>query len=400
MTQIARTVTKSAQVAAEPALAPRGWSAKLFKLFWILALFFLLMNFGRFFGFGNLNALEKSLFLVSGLFLLIASPVNKVSIAGCCLVLTSVLIFGAATSFSAFSWGRVGMAIAALFSLLIFFIVSPSNRDRMLILRSIALATPIIILLSLLLTFLFGAPLYMVDHTGASRLGGIAGPAFLAAAAYSSAVASAQMFAVTRLKRYFVLVFACVFVSFLSGTRMPSLVAAASAFSVLFFAMRGSVLRGAFIVLGLTAVIAFLFSFGDQLLMRLETSTASGRNLLWNAALQWVDKYPWHGVGFGHHSLILPAEVSAKTRTIAIHNEYIRLAAELGYIGAGLAFAGLFLTFFGAMTRKEFADTFLAVWIIGLFFLYGYSDNIFSVTYCLFGPLAFAIGSGLKTKLT
>jgi hypothetical protein len=236
----------------------------------------------------------------------------------------------------------------------------------------------------------------MVDHTGASRLGGIAGPAFLAAAAYSSSIAAAQMFAFTRKSRYFLLAFGCVFVSFLSGTRMPSLVAATSAFSVLFFAMRGSVPRIAFTVLGLTAVAAFLFLFGDQLLMRLETSTASGRNLLWNVALQWVDRYPWNGVGFGHHSLLLPVEVTTKTRTIAIHNEYIRLAAELGYIGTGLAFVGLFLTFFGAVVRNRLTDSLLAVWIIGLFFLYGYSDNIFTVTYCLFGPLAFAIGSGLQ----
>ena len=376
-------------------ISQRGFTAKIFKLFWIMAIFLLYMNIGRFFGLGNLNPMEKGLFLISGILLLINSKTNKLSLIGTFIIVASILYFGSLTSFHDFSWMRVLMATLALLSLLIFFIASPNEQDRILILRTIVLATPLIIIYSLLLYATIGTPMYMIDHTGATRLGGTAGPAFLAAASYASSIASAQMYSFTRKKKYFLLVFFCIFVSFLSGSRMPSLVAAVSAFSVLFFAMRGSLSRITFTILGLTAVIAFLFIFGDQLINRIQSSSASGRNLLWNAALRWVDYYPWHGVGFGHHTLLLPAEVLQKTRTIAVHNEYIRLTAELGYIGAAFAFFGIFLTLFGAVIRNGIADTFITILVIGLFFLYSYSDNTLTLTYCLFGPLAYAIGSGL-----
>jgi O-antigen ligase len=375
----------------------RGMVSKLFRRFWILAIAILILNLGGLFGLGNLNALEKAVFLLAGGFLFLGSPPNRVSIAGMAVIIVSIVGFGLASTFFAFSWGRVFSAIAGLFAITIFFLVSPSAQDRVLILRSIAWAVPVILIYGMVLHLVFGTPLFMQDHTGASRLGGGATiPAYLAAAAYGSAVAAAQMFAFTRRPGYFLLVFLCVFVCFLSGTRMPSLVAAASSFAVLFFALRGGAARTAFVVLGLIATAAFLLTVGDQLLIRLTSQSTSSRTQLWDAVLQWADYYPWRGVGFGHQIMLVPPEMIRLTRTVAAHNEYVRLAAELGYLGAGLFVIGLFMAFYGAVIRQGKADTFLALVIIGLYFMYAYSDNVLSVTYCLFGPLAYAIGSGLR----
>ena len=399
MTHATHFSIESPQAAISSGPARRGLVSKLFKPFWVLAITILILNLGGLFGLGKLNALEKALFLFAGILLFLGSPTNRASIAGMTIVFVSIVGFGLASTFYAFSWGRVFTALAGLVSILIFFCVSPSHQNRVLILRSIALATPMILMYGLILHLLFGAPLFVKDHTGASRLGGAATiPAFLAAAAYASSIAAAQMFSFTNKRGYFLLVFFCIFVCFLSGTRMPSLVAAASSFAVLFFALRNGVSRMALVVLGLTAAVAFLFTFGDQLLIRLTSQSTSSRETLWNAVLRWADYYPWSGVGFGHQIMLIPARMIRVTGTIAAHNEYVRLAAELGYLGAGFVLIGLFLTLFGSVIRRGHTDTFLALVVIGLYFLYGYSDNVLSVTYCLFGPLAYAIGSGLTAN--
>jgi O-antigen ligase len=373
-------------------------SSRLFHMSWTFAFLLLIVNLGGLYGLGNVNALEKSAFLASAAILLFRCPINRLSLFGTSLFVCTVVVLGAATNFAEFSWLRVTMALLGLLSILSFFLTRPNEQDRLLIVRWIALATPAILIYGLLLHFLFGLPILMKDHTGAERLGGATIPAFLAAAAYASSIAAAQLFAISRKPRYLVLVFFCIFICFLSGTRMPSLVSAASSVAILFFCLRSGVSRIALVVIGLTILAGFVFTVGDQLLVRLTSQSNSSRDLLWNSILYWADAYPWRGIGFGHQIVVMPRDVIRVARTVAAHNEYIRLAAELGYPGAAIAVFSLFLAFWGAVVRRGPTDVVLALTVIGLFFLYSYTDNTLSVTYCLFGPLAFAMGSGITAS--
>lgn len=367
-----------------------------FKLFWLGGITLLMLNLGWTFKLGNINNVEKAVFLITSLILLAKSPLNKTSVIGYGFIAFSILFFGALTEFSEYSWSRLGLAFTALFSLLNFFIVRPSDEDRLLILRTLAFIAPLLVLYGIGLAIAGIKPLYMKDHTGAMRMGGATYPAFLAAAAYCSAIAAASLFMCTRKPFYIALVFACLFISILSGSRMPSLCAALSSFAILFVALKSWSARAGFVMAGLLIMGIFLITLGDQILLRFMSHSSSGRDLLWGALQEWIHYYPWFGVGFGHHHLLIPAYVTQITGTIAPHNEYIRLSAELGYPGATLFILGIvFLYFFSATTRHS-ADFFMAFVVTATHLLYAYSDNVFFLTYCYFGPLAYALGSGLK----
>lgn len=372
------------------------WENQWFKLFWLGGIALLMLNLGWTFKLGNINNVEKAVFLIASLILLFKSPLNKISLIGYGFIAFSILFFGALTEFSEYSWSRLGLAFTALLSLLNFFIVRPSDEDRLLILRTLAFIAPLLVLYSIGLSVAGIKPLYMKDHTGAMRMGGATYPAFLAAAAYCSAIAAASLFMCTRKPFYIVLVFACLFISILSGSRMPSLCAALSSFAILFVALKSWSTRAGFVMTGLLIMGIFLITLGDQILLRFMSHSSSGRDLLWGALQEWIHYYPWFGVGFGHHHLLIPAYVTQITGTIAPHNEYIRLSAELGYPGASLFILGIVFLYFFSATNRHSADFFMAFVVTATHLLYAYSDNVFFLTYCYFGPLAYALGSGLK----
>lgn len=367
-----------------------------FKIFWLSGIFLLISNLGWTFNLGNINNIEKALFLITSLILIFKSQLNKASTIGYAIIVFSILFFGALTEFSEYSWSRLGLAFTALISILNFFIVRPSDHDRLLIVRTLAFIAPILVIYGIVL-FLTGIkPLHMKDHTGATRLSGAAVPAFIAAAAYCSSIASASLFMCARKPFYIVLVFVCLFISILSGSRMPTLCAAISAFSILLISLKNWSARAGFALTGLMVVGIFLITLGDQILLRFMSHSSSGRDILWAALQEWINYYPWYGVGFGHHQLLIPDHVTKITGTVAPHNEYIRLSAELGYPGAVLFLFGIVVLFFFASTNRRLEDTIMALIVTAAHLLYAYSDNVFFLSYCYFGPLAYALCSGLK----
>ncbi len=367
----------------------------LFKITWLIGLLALLLDLGRNLNLGNVNNIEKSLFLIASLIFVYKNPINKLVLVGYGLVGFSIFFFAALTQFSEFSWGRVSLAYAALISLLNFFLARPSQEDRTLILHSIVCAAPFIVLYGVVLFVVLGKPLHMKDHTGAVRLGGASIPAFLAAAAYCSSIAAASLFMCTRKPLYIALVFICLFISIMSGSRMPTVCAAISSFTILFAAIKNWSTRAGFAILGLSVMAVFLLTLGDQILLRFMSHSSSGRESLWAALIQWINYFPWFGVGFGHHQLLIPSYVTQMTGTVAPHNEYIRLSAELGYPGAGLFILGIILLFFFATTHKKATDIWITLVVISVHLMYCYSDNVFFMSYCFFGPMAYAMSSGL-----
>jgi O-antigen ligase len=75
-------------------------------------------------------------------------------------------------------------------------------------------------------------------------------------------------------------------------------------------------------------------ALGGALLARFVSNSLSGRELIWASLRDVADAYPVFGIGLGHQILVVPAQVTKITTTIAAHDEYLRLSVELGYVGA------------------------------------------------------------------
>ncbi|SNS14565.1 O-Antigen ligase [Noviherbaspirillum humi] len=364
-----------------------------FRLFWGIGLLALVLNLGQVFNLGNINAIEKLLLLIAALAYLRHKPIAPAAAWGVALILLAVLVPGALTSFPAFTWERVLLALLALLALLGFLLAPPTPSERSLMLVSIAWLPALVLGYGLLLNVSIGRPLFMVDHTGSTRLGGATFPAFLAAACYASAIASALLYAQRRHPLYLMLAASSLAVCTLSGTRMPTACATASTALILLFAMRHAGARLALMAGGLLIGSVFLLTAGDQILRRIQSGSSSGRDQIWSALARWSDLYPYTGIGFGGHSFVIPYAISRQTSTSAAHNEYLRLLVELGYPGEAVFLAGLLLIFVAALRAPGAAGRCCCLAVLALYFLYAATDNVLYLSYTLFIPLALSLGS-------
>lgn len=365
-----------------------------FTLAWSLALTMLILNLGQVLGLGNINALEKIVFLGAAVLYLRGKRFDPVAAAGITLVLAGVMLPGFLTPFAAFSWIRALFALVALLALTAFFLAGATPAQRRLILASVACTPLALLAYGLLLALLFGRPLFMRDHTGALRLGGATIPAFLAAAAYAGTVAACFLYAQTNRLRWVMAAAVALALCTLSGTRMPSACAAASAAIILLASLRNAGARIALLAAGAIVSSGFLLTAGNQIVVRILSGSSSGREKLWDTLGPWIERHPLSGVGFGHHGLLIPEHVLQHTKSAAAHNEYLRLLAELGYPGAALFLLGLVLLFLGRglLTRARLP---IATLLLGVFFLYASTDNVFYLSYALFVPLCISLGMPL-----
>lgn len=356
----------------------RHW--RRFRTFWLLGFFFLVVNFSVLLHLGNLNAVEKFLLLLAGASYLRSKPFDRVSLALVGGIVAVTFTCALATRFPLFSWGRYASAVIALLSLLSFLCAWPTERERALMLKTLAWVPLAIVLLGGVYEL---ADIYHItvnDHVGARRLQGTTVPAFLAAAGFAGSVAAAFLTTVFD-RRYIALTAINLVIIFLTASRMPSAAAMAAVVVILLSGLRSGVWRLGFMVYGFAAVVGFAVAFGDQLLKRFSSESTSGREQLWGVLEGWLARYPWTGVGFGHHGLLVPDQVARYLGTVAAHNEYLRVSVELGYIGA-VAFLLLLL---GLLLRIAIdprnSNRLAFVSVVALYLANSYTDNTLYATY-------------------
>lgn len=369
---------------------------KIFRFFFAFSMVITLLGMHYVFNFVNTNPLERALLIISLLFLFKIN--HKISIQGflgIVLITFSIFFFGYFTSFHQFSWGRLLNAYIALIALLLFYVVQPEEEDRLYILKWISRVAPFLVAYGFFL-MLFGRSVFMQDHTGAMRYGGGTIPAYMAAAAFASSVAFAMLYRHTGNIKHFAMVFFCLICAILSGSRMPTVCIVISALPILFLSIKKFENKVYFVLFSLIFGLALLLTVGDQLLMRFESQSSSGRDKLWDSVIMWIKFYPYTGVGYGHHPLIIPEYIKVFTKTQAVHSEYIRVVGELGYIGASIFLIGIILVFNGSFIKKNFEDVVMVFCVLLSFALFSYSDNTLLSGYCSIMPLAYAMGSGLK----
>lgn len=382
--------SQTAQAIPQDRLNSEDLYFSFFRVAWLLALLLLVLNLGVVARLGNINALEKLLFMGAGLIYLANKPKNWGASISALVILLTIFICAMFTEFFAFSWGRTASATMALFALIPFFLARPSERERNLVLKSIAVVPFILVSYSVVLWVAIGNPIIFRDHTGAQRLAGALHPAFLAAACYAGALSSAFLYSQHKSFRYLFLCAASIVICLLTGTRMPSVCAAASCALVIVGATRGGASRLGIVGLGLTAAVIFLLTFGDQIMVRFMSGSTSGREGMWAALNEWIVRYPLAGVGFGHHGLLIPESITKVTQTSAAHNEYLRTLVELGYIGAPVFLGSLFLLFVQSSANSFSKVSLQTLALVLLVFIYASTDNVFFLSYCLLITLVIA----------
>ena len=62
-------------------------------------------------------------------------------------------------------------------------------------------------------------------------------------------------------------------------------------------------------------------------------TSMSGRDIMWAYLASFADDYFWTGIGYGHQFFATPRAIIINFGSAAAHNDYYRLAVELGYPG-------------------------------------------------------------------
>jgi O-antigen ligase len=176
----------------------------------------------------------------------------------------------------------------------------------------------------------------------------------------------------------------------LTGARAPLFLALAVMFSTVFLApgmtgyQRIMVLAGAGSVASLAALgfgsLSFIRAVG--LTQAGEGLDLSNRGLVWPVFEQAVAASPWFGWGVGAGKVVVPvgSALGAILQTNAAHDEYLRIAAEGGFVGLALLLALLVLWSVRGSRRLPRPQRVLVRLALAAFAVHSATDNTLIAT--------------------
>ena len=326
------------------------------------------------------NIIVKAVMLGTGALFLFTRPVQRGVVALMAAMVGVALLCALGTDFRGFEWIRfVGGAVSLVMPFL-FLAAEPTPEDRALVLRALAVMPVAMVGLGVVYSAIGLSTLFQEDATlHAIRLAGSDIPAYLGAAGFVGCFAALQLAE----KRHFgyVVLFLCdAGITVLTGARMAIALAVMLCGAVYLLNFKRFPLVKFFApayLLGASAV--FLVFFGEGTIRRFQSGSFKGRDLLWSTLTTQLDAHPWFGVGLGNQLLLIPMRLTQKTGTIAGHDEYLRIAVELGYVGAAAVFILALVIFYKVWNtpwvRRD--PTFAAA--AASFLIYCLSDNAFGV---------------------
>ena len=170
----------------------------------------------------------------------------------------------------------------------------------------------------------------------------------------------------------------------LTGARAPLAIAVVVSGLVLLLQRRLMVLAG----LGLLACLSLMFAANLHFIRVIDMvdlgdgSNLSNRNLVWPIFERAVATSPWLGWGVGAGKFIVPLKtgVGALIGTNAAHNEYLRIGAEGGGIGAVMLLALLALWVVRGSRGLPRAQCYLMRVIFIAFAVHSFTDNTLIAT--------------------
>jgi hypothetical protein len=370
----------------------------VFRLAYLFAIFVTLLDLEIVLNIEKANPIEKALLIVTALIYCATRKRENDNFVLLGAIIAATTLGAIFCTFPLFTWNRFARSLLSLMAFLLFLCAWPTPKDRKFVLLVLALAPLAAIVLGCGYQVLGLRKLFEVDFLGATRLGGSVGPAFLGAIAATGASAAAFLYG-DRLKTSFMALAALdVAIAALSGSRMAFVVAVGVTGFVILNQRKNFLFRTVVIVYGSAALAAFLVLFSDQILKRMNSNTMSGREMIWNEVRGYILRYPKLGIGLGHQMDILSNTTTVLTHTVASHNEYLRFAVELGFVGASV-FLILFvsmLVVIGRSPRMRQPGVFAVVALA--FMVFSFTDNTFSVSHCFMLVIGAMMGASVREE--
>ena len=352
----------------------------MFRFLFLLTTFVMLVNpkLALHLGGNAGNVAQKLLIILTGVAFATTRPMNRGVVLAICAIAVLTLVCAVGTDYPGFEWRLYVGGLVSIIAPFALMTAQPESRDRDLVLLVFAAFPVLTTLLGGLYQLAGIGPMFALDTSlGGVRLSGSQeGPAFLSGIAFVGTVAALEVTERRHLGYVWLLALDVVVLA-LAGGRM--------AFGAALFVCGIGYLRSFrqvpllkfFVPIWLASVgaIAFVWSGGDML-KHLTSTTLSKRELIWAALQRHLDAHPWFGVGLGNQQLLMPADLKGQgVGTIAGHNEYLRIAVELGYPGAILFYlltlSICFMVWNSAAVRR---DPMFLVCVVA-FYLYTLTDN-------------------------
>ncbi|MCX5493777.1 O-antigen ligase family protein [Kaistia dalseonensis] len=259
------------------------------------------------------------------------------------LMILTTFISALMTRYPAFNWSVYIMSLNQIVVPMLFLSARPTIVDRDFVLRMASWVPITCAVLGLLYQAAGIRNVFGYEYgSGLPRFQGSLIPALFAGFTLSGSVA-AMKYAHLVNRRYLWLACINIVLLVLSGSRVPTaiaLVLCAFIFYTNFNGQRRLKVMGT-IIAGVGMVI-LLSTVGSGIIERFSQNGLSGRDVMWSYLEIVLAQYSDFGIGFGHQMSAVPREVLIVTGSTAAHNDYLRLALELGYGGA-IAFYALFM---------------------------------------------------------
>jgi len=324
------------------------------------------------------NAAQKLLIILTGVAFAATRPMHRGVVLAICAIAVLTLVCAVGTEYPGFEWRLYLGGLVSIIAPFALLTAQPESRDRELVLVVFAALPVLMTLLGAIYQLAGIGSLFALDTSlGGLRLSGSQeSPAFLSGAAFVGTVAALEV-AERRHLGYVALLALDVVVLALAGGRMAFGAAVLVCGVAYLRSFRQVPLLKFFVPIWLVSIAAAAFVFlGGDVLRHLTSTSLSKRELIWAALQRHLDEHPWFGVGLGNQQLLMPADLKGQgVGTIAGHNEYLRVAVELGYPGAIIFFlltlAICFMVWNSAWVRRD--PMFLVC--VAAFYLYTLTDN-------------------------
>lgn len=324
------------------------------------------------------NVLQKLLIILTGAALVATRPAHRGVIAAIVAIAVLTFVCAIGSDYPGFQWRLYIGGLASIIAPFVLLTAQPQSADRRMVLLVLGAMPVLMTLFGALFQAAGIGHLFTPDWSGGTRLSGTQdSPAFLAGAGFTGTFAALEL-AERRHLGYAALLVLDLIILVLAGGRTALALGLLVCGAAYVRSFRRVPLLKFFMPIWLVSIAgAGLVAIrGKEALQHLTNTSLSGRDLIWATLRRHLDAHPWFGVGLGNQQLLLTQGLKARgVGTIAGHNEYLRLAVELGYPGAIVFFlltmAIFFMVWNSAWVRRD--PMFLVC--VFAFYLYSLTDN-------------------------
>jgi O-antigen ligase len=325
------------------------------------------------------NVVQKLLILFAGAAFVATRPAHRGVIGLICAIAVLTFVCAIGTEFPGFQWRLYFGGLASIVAPFVLLTAQPQARDRQLVLLVFGAMPVLMVLVGAVYQAAGIGHLIAQDVSGGSRLSGTQdAPAFLAGAAFTGTFAALELAEQWGLRYAGLLLLDLVILVLAGGRTALALSLFVCAIAYLRSFRRVPLLKFFVPVWLLSLAAVALVGLRGFALQHLMSTSLSNRDLIWAVLRRHLDAHPWFGVGLGNQQLLMYEGLRARgAGTMAGHNEYLRIAVELGYPGAILFFllnwTICFLVWKSPWVRK---DPIFLVCVV-TFYLYALTDNAF-----------------------